>query len=242
MAARASGTTTSGTPRPSGRSHTSAAAPRSTASGAKSWPSVLKPGTQKKSAPGATLLLLYARLEISTSGAPLTFPIRSRRVTGRGGGYRLAQASKAGQGRPAGLGSVRRNLEVRKGEGDDLLERGRRHRAAVDVALRLVDHDGHEQARVARGRVADERRDEPELGVAAHPVGLLGGAGLARERVAGHLRLLRRAARPEHALEHARDLVRGPRGDDPVRRHGIVLDHVRPVHDPAVGDRLVRGG
>ena len=36
IASRTLGTTTSGTPRPSGRSHTSAAAPRSTASGAKS--------------------------------------------------------------------------------------------------------------------------------------------------------------------------------------------------------------
>ena len=34
---------------------TSATAPRSTASGAKSWPSRVKPGTQKNSAPGVTL-------------------------------------------------------------------------------------------------------------------------------------------------------------------------------------------
>ena len=57
MAARTSGTITSGTPSPSGRSQTSAAAPRSTASGAKSCPSDRKPGTQKKSAPGTTLWL-----------------------------------------------------------------------------------------------------------------------------------------------------------------------------------------
>ncbi len=57
MAARTSSTTTSGTPRPSDRSQTSATAPRSTASGAKSWPSAVNPGTQKKSAPGVTLLL-----------------------------------------------------------------------------------------------------------------------------------------------------------------------------------------
>ena len=55
IAARTSSTTTSGTPSPSGRSHTSAAAPRATASGAKSWPSERNPGTQKKSAPGVTL-------------------------------------------------------------------------------------------------------------------------------------------------------------------------------------------
>ena len=39
IAERTEPTTTSGTPRPSGRSTTSAAAPRCTASGAKSWPS-----------------------------------------------------------------------------------------------------------------------------------------------------------------------------------------------------------
>ena len=78
IVARTSSTTTSGTPRPSGRWHTSAAAPRSTASGAKSWPSTLKPGTQKKSVPSETLRLEYASPVISTSGAPS--PIRSRRV------------------------------------------------------------------------------------------------------------------------------------------------------------------
>ena len=57
MAARTSSTTTSGTPRPSGRCTTSAAAPRSTASGAKSCPSAVNPGTQKKSVPGRTLVL-----------------------------------------------------------------------------------------------------------------------------------------------------------------------------------------
>ena len=44
---------TSGTPRPSGRCTTSATAPRATASGAKSCPSRVKPGTQKNSVPGA---------------------------------------------------------------------------------------------------------------------------------------------------------------------------------------------
>ena len=52
MAARTSSTRTSGTPRPSGRWTTSAAAPRATASGAKSCPSRVNPGTQKNSVPG----------------------------------------------------------------------------------------------------------------------------------------------------------------------------------------------
>jgi len=54
MAARTSSTTISGTPRPRGRWTTSATAPRATASGAKSWPSRVNPGTQKNSVPGVT--------------------------------------------------------------------------------------------------------------------------------------------------------------------------------------------
>ena len=57
MAARTDSTRTSGTPRSSGRSTTSAAAPRATASGAKSCPSVRKPGTQKNRVPGVTARL-----------------------------------------------------------------------------------------------------------------------------------------------------------------------------------------
>ena len=67
IAARMSSTWTSGTPSPSGRQTTSAAAPRATASGAKSWPSRVKPGTQKNSVPGSTLRLSKARPVISTS-------------------------------------------------------------------------------------------------------------------------------------------------------------------------------
>ena len=54
IAARTSSTWTSGTPSSSGRATTSAAAPRETASDAKSWPSRVKPGTQKNSVPGVT--------------------------------------------------------------------------------------------------------------------------------------------------------------------------------------------
>ena len=57
IAARTSGTNSSGTASPSGRWQTSATAPRSTAWGAKSWPSARNPGTQKKSVPGVTLWL-----------------------------------------------------------------------------------------------------------------------------------------------------------------------------------------
>src|SRR2546421_6608893 len=126
MAARASGTITSGTPSPSGRSHTSATAPRSTASRANSWPSVLNPGTQKKSVPGATLLLLYARPEISTSGPS---PMRSRRVIRRGkcipGDDRSARGVHDALGPLIANGppSIRRDAEVRQRERHDLLER-----------------------------------------------------------------------------------------------------------------------
>jgi hypothetical protein len=54
IAARTSSTSTSGTPRFSGRCTTSATAPLAIASGAKSWPSRVKPGTQKNSVPGVT--------------------------------------------------------------------------------------------------------------------------------------------------------------------------------------------
>jgi hypothetical protein len=54
IAARTSSTRTSGTPSCSGRWTTSAAAPRATASAAKSCPSRVRPGTQKNSVPGAT--------------------------------------------------------------------------------------------------------------------------------------------------------------------------------------------
>src|SRR4051812_18711251 len=126
MAARTSSTITSGTPSPSGRWQTSAAAPRSTASGAKSCPSDLKPGTQKKSVPGVTLPLEYASPEISTGSAP--FPIKSRRVM---------EATSL----------LRRDLQIREGKLHDALEGGRGDGSAVDVAARLVDHHRHQQAR-----------------------------------------------------------------------------------------------
>src|SRR3954467_13339696 len=135
MAARTSSTITSGTPSPRGRWQTSAAAPRSIAWGAKSWPSARKPGTQKKSEPGSTASVEYASPVTSTSGAP--FPINSRRVIGP----------------PSLIGGY---AQIRERELHDLLERGRGHRASVDVAARLVHHYRHQQARLAGGRVADE--------------------------------------------------------------------------------------
>src|SRR3954462_15176657 len=108
MAWRTLETTTSGTPRPSGRSHTSAAAPRAIASGAKSCPSARKPGTQKNSEPASTSAVEYARPVISTSGAPP--PMSSRRV--------IAGEDNEGVGRAL----LRRDLQVRQGEREDLLE------------------------------------------------------------------------------------------------------------------------
>ena len=54
MARRTEGTTTCGALTPVSRSHTSAAAPASTAAAANAWPSNESPGTQKKSVPSAT--------------------------------------------------------------------------------------------------------------------------------------------------------------------------------------------
>src|SRR4051812_9029913 len=83
IAARALSTRTSGTPRPSGRSTTSAAAPRSTAAGAKSWPSAVNPGTQKKRNPGSTLRLSNASPRISGSGPPAASGRSEESRTGR---------------------------------------------------------------------------------------------------------------------------------------------------------------
>src|SRR3954451_19404384 len=77
MAARTSSTSTSGTPNPSGRCTTSAAAPRATASGAKSCPSRVNPGTQKNSVPGPATRLSNVRLVTTTSGPS---PSNSRSV------------------------------------------------------------------------------------------------------------------------------------------------------------------
>src|SRR3954468_3456941 len=210
MAARTLGTITSGTSSPSGRSQTRAAAPRSTASGAKSWPSARKPGTQKKRAPGNTPAVEYASPRISTSGAP--FPINSRRVIGRARIPRAGVLPAPLMSPAASRGSDRVRLrptliggysQIRQSEGHDLLERRRSHHAAVDLAPRLVHHHRHQQAGFAGGRVADERGHEVGLGVAAVAVGLLRRAGLAGQLVALDARLLRGAARAEHALEHA---------------------------------------
>ena len=57
IAARTDGTSTSGTPSPSGRSTTSARAPAPTAWGANSCPSWRKPLTQKNSSPPRTCRL-----------------------------------------------------------------------------------------------------------------------------------------------------------------------------------------
>ena len=67
------------------------------------------------------------------------------------------------------LVSLQRGIdpEVRDRPADDLLERRRGHRAAVDRSLRLVDHDRDEQFRRARGNEADERRDVRAVGVIA---------------------------------------------------------------------------
>ena len=89
---------------------------------------------------------------------------------------------------------ARRDLQVRQRELHDALEGRRRHGAAVDVAARLVDHHRHQQAGVLGRRVADERGHEVGIGVGA-VLGLLGGTGLAGQRVAVDGGLLRRAAR-----------------------------------------------
>src|SRR3954470_18197622 len=98
-------------------------------------------------------------------------------------------------------GSVWRNLQVVEREARDLLPRRRGDRAAVDVALRLVDHHRDEQLRGVGPREGDERGDVRAVGVAALRVDLLRRTGLAGQLVALDRRARRGAARAEHALE-----------------------------------------
>ena len=72
IARRVSSTTSCGTESSSGRSTTSATAPRATASAAKSWPSARAPRTQKNNAPGPTAPASYARSLSSTGARPTT--------------------------------------------------------------------------------------------------------------------------------------------------------------------------
>ena len=76
------------------------------------------------------------------------------------------------------------NAQVWQRELGYLAEGRRGDLAAVVAAPRLVHDDDRERPRVLHGREADERRDEVGLRVAALD-GLLDGAGLAREPVAG---------------------------------------------------------
>ncbi len=69
---RVDGTRSCGTSTSSRRSTTTAAAPRSIASHARSWPSTRSPRTQKKSAPAETLRVSYARSPIVTGRPPAT--------------------------------------------------------------------------------------------------------------------------------------------------------------------------
>ena len=104
MATRTSPTTTCGTGRSSSWVTTRPAAPRATASGAKSWPSRVKPGTQKNSVPGSTRRLSNASPVISTSAGPS--PRSSRRFmagqsTGGSGRAPACAAPAPGPRRPA---------------------------------------------------------------------------------------------------------------------------------------------
>src|SRR3712207_4383302 len=143
---------------------------------------------------------------------------------------------------------LRGDAQVVERERGDLLERRGGDLAAVDLAAAgLVDHDGHEQLGAIGGREADERGDVAGVRVQAGGlVDLVRRAGLAGELVAGDLRLARRAARREDALEHdAQRLARLGRDDAAalrdLRRAAVDgLHDPRRLEDPAVGDRGVR--
>ena len=145
---------------PSGRSHTSAAAPRSTASGAKSWPSAREAGHAEEERPGRDGGVEYARPVISTAGAPC--PISSRRsIAGESTPRRAPPGARRERSLAAAIAG--RAARTSRSSGTP----GAATVAAVDRALRLVDHHRHQQPRVARRREADERRDVLVLRVAA---------------------------------------------------------------------------
>ena len=138
----------------------------------------------------------------------------------------------------------------------DVVEQRRRARPA----LRGVQHDRDDVARVLGGEHARERDPVRRRGVAAaRRVDLLRGAGLARHLVAGDRRGgagaagVLRVAVLGHRGEHRPQRPRGLRGDDPHRlgrgRRGADavrpdrgLDDPRRDAHPVVGDRLVHPG
>src|SRR3954462_503897 len=187
IAARTESTTTSSTPQFRGRSTTSGPAPPAIAAGAGACPSRVKPGTQKNSVPGPTSRVSWAKDETSTSPPA---PISSRSLIAA----RVVPVPASGLiDRAASPPSLPgRDLQIRQREGHDLAERRRRDLAAVDRALRLVDHDHAEQARVQRGGEPDEGGDVARARVLARGrVHLVRGAGLAGELVAGDRNLAR---------------------------------------------------
>ena len=110
IALRTSVTMSCGTETSRSRSTTSAAAPRSIASQARSWPSTRWPGTQKKSAPSDIVRVSYARSPISTGRPPVTSLGASARIRASSStaetGYRrppLSQGRRAVCGESGGI-------------------------------------------------------------------------------------------------------------------------------------------
>src|SRR4051794_13795285 len=159
-----SSTWTSGTPSPSGRQTTSAAAPRATASGAKSCPSRVKPGTQKNKVPGSTLRLSKASPAISTSSGPS--PSSSRSVIGPQsmggcGGLRCARGPSprrvptlSASGSPGAVTAASGGQRA----ADDRRTVDPRGERAERAPARLAQAAGAEGVGHGRRRVADEQR------------------------------------------------------------------------------------
>src|SRR6185503_16153543 len=163
----------------SNRSTTSATAPCSTARWPNSWPSVRCPGTQKKSVPGSTMRLSYARLPISAPASPTISATSVPASSSRSLIVAILWAL------------VGRDLEVRQRELGDLAERGGGHLAAVVAALRLVDHNGDQKLRILSRSKAHEGGDVLGLRVGA-VFRNLSGSRLAGQGVAGNADFRRR--------------------------------------------------
>ena len=143
-------------PSPSGRSHTSAAAPRLTASGREVVAVDHEPRHAEKERPRRDALAPIGKARdvgvsagVAAAGDSRGVKQLAQRHRGRILGPSQAVPRSSRNFRLGNPG--RRDAEVRKREAGDLLERGRGHLAAGVHDLRLVDDHGRQELRVVGG-------------------------------------------------------------------------------------------
>ena len=213
---------------------------------------------RRRARPRVTRRVSYARSPISTGLPPVTSLGASARISAssctaaKASDVASGQCSRAAAQRAdlradaAVCGSVRRNLEVLEVEARDLAEGRRGDDAAVDVAVRLVDHDHDHELRLRRGHHADERGDVLRRRVACR-------RGRSSRRSPSCRRRCSRGSQPRcrcpRGRRRAASTSSAPRRarDDPAtarRRARVVpvdaVDEMRLHEHAAVRDRRVR--